>query len=79
MSENINIYVDTIYNSRIEIKILLTDSIEYLKSIIQDKIGVHPDCQYLYFNDKYVYDDKKCLYDYDLKNNCIIIQKLYIY
>ena len=74
----IHIYIDTIYKFQIEIDVLMTDSIEYVKSLIQDKIGVHPDCQYLYYNDKYIDDNNKCIYDYNIQNNSVMTQKLYI-
>jgi hypothetical protein len=36
-------------------------------------IGVHPDCQYLYYNEMYL-EDNKLLSDYNIKNEDVIIQ-----
>ncbi len=71
MSQIINI--NTIYNTTITIQISNTDTIDFLKSKIQDIIGVHPDCQYLYYNEVYL-EDNKLLSDYNIKNQDVIIQ-----
>ncbi len=71
MSQTINI--NTIYNTTITINISTTDTTDFLKSKIQDVIGVHPDCQYLYYNDVYL-EDNKLLSDYNISNQDVIIQ-----
>ncbi len=71
MSQIINI--NTIYKTKITINISSTDTTDFLKSKIQDTIGVHPDCQYLYYNDVYL-EDNKLLSDYNISNQDVIIQ-----
>jgi|LauGreDrversion4_2_1035121.scaffolds.fasta_scaffold210436_2 hypothetical protein len=71
MSQTINI--NTIYKTTITIDISTTDTTDFLKSKIQDVIGVHPDCQYLYYNEMYL-EDNKLLSDYNIKNEDVIIQ-----
>lgn len=68
-----NITINTIYNKPIDIDIDPSLSIGYLKSIIQDNFGVHPDCIYLYYNN-ILLNDTKLLYYYDIKSNDIIEQ-----
>ena len=71
MSQTINI--NTIYKTTITIDISTTDTTDFLKSKIQDVIGVHPDCQYLYYNEMYL-EDNKLLSDYNKENEDVIIQ-----
>jgi hypothetical protein len=71
MSQSIDI--NTIYNTTITINISNTDTTDFLKSKIQDIIGVHPECQYLYHNDVYL-EDNKLLSEYKITNKDIIIQ-----
>ena len=67
------ITINTIYNTTITINISNTDTTDFLKSKIQDIIGVHPDCQYLYYDDVYL-EDNKLLSEYKIANKDIIIQ-----
>lgn len=69
----ISIKINTIYNNSIDINILTGSTIGYLKSIIQDAIGIHPDCIYLYHNNVLL-NDNLTLSNYDIKNNSIIYQ-----
>lgn len=71
MSQTINIR--TIYNTTISIQVSNTDTTDYLKSKIQDIVGVHPDCQYLYYNNELI-QDNRFLLDYQVIPNDTIIQ-----
>jgi hypothetical protein len=69
-----NITINTIYNKPININIPSNYTILSLKYLIQDQIGVHPDCQYLYFNNIFLNDDNKLISEYFIKNTDVIIQ-----
>ncbi len=71
----ITITVHTVYNTYIKFTLSNDTSIGYLKSYIQDKIGVHPDCIYLFYNNVFLENDYKNLYDYNINNDDIIIQR----
>ena len=73
MSNILTLTIHTIYNKCFEIKLSNDSSIGYLKSIIQDNIGVHPDCIYLYYNNIFLNDDKM-LCDYNISTGDNIIQ-----
>lgn len=67
------IYIKTIYNTTISIQVSNADTTDYLKSKIQDIIGVHPDCQYLYYNNELI-QDNNFLSNYKIIPNDTIIQ-----
>jgi hypothetical protein len=67
--------IKTLFNKIITIRVNSNESILHLKSKIQDVEGIHPDVQYLFFNNEKL-DDNKNIIDYKINDNSTIYLSL---
>ena len=66
------IFVRTPEGQMITLELEESDTIEIIKAMIQEKIGIKPENQRLYFGDVFLEDTKK-LSDYNIKKEAMII------
>ena len=72
------IYVKTLTGKTITIDVEPSDTIENLKSKIQDKEGIPPDQQRIVFDGKQL-EDNKTMDDFKIKDGCILHMVLRLY
>jgi len=67
--------IKTLSNKIITVLVNSNESVLFLKSKIQDVEGIHPDVQYLFFNNEKL-DDNNNLIDYKINDNSTIYLSL---